>query len=69
MSITQLSRVLDLTLLAPDIQDQVLLLESLDGREPSLSERALRPLARMQVWTDQREAWKAIAERVMNIRS
>jgi DNA invertase Pin-like site-specific DNA recombinase len=37
----RLSQILDLTKLAPDLQEEILFLEAIDGREP-LSERALR---------------------------
>jgi len=38
----RVTQLCDLTLLAPDIQERLLFLESVDGQEP-LSERALRP--------------------------
>jgi hypothetical protein len=42
--------------LAPDIQERVLDLEALDGREP-LTERTLRRLLESLVWEDQRALW------------
>jgi hypothetical protein len=54
-----LTRLLDLTLLAPDIQEEILHLEAVDGREP-LAERALRPVIRLRAWPQQREAWRRI---------
>ncbi len=47
-----------LTLLAPEIQEQLLFLEAVDGVEP-LSERALRPVARALCWEEQRRRWGA----------
>ena len=52
----RLTRLLDLTLLAPDIQEEILFLEAVDGKEP-LSERALREVVRHQSWNDQRRCW------------
>ncbi len=56
----RISQLLDLTLLAPDIQERVLALQALDGREP-LAERALREVVRHEGWTEQRAAWRGAA--------
>ena len=56
----RLTQLLDLTLLAPDIQEEVLHLEAVDGREP-LAERDLHRLARRPAWADQRAAWAALS--------
>ncbi|QRK14224.1 hypothetical protein JQX13_53020 [Archangium violaceum] len=59
----RVTQLLDLLLLAPDLQDQVLHLEAVDGVEP-LSERALRAVAHAGRWVEQRAAWaKLMAER------
>lgn len=55
----RLSKILDLILLAPDIQEEVLHLEAVDGVEP-LAERALHDVARHASWAEQREAWASI---------
>jgi len=52
----RITQLLDLTLLASDIQEAVLELEAIDGVEP-LSERALREVLRHRAWADQRQAW------------
>lgn len=49
----RLTQLMDLTLLAPDIQEQILFLESVDGIEP-MSERELRLATRRAEWTWQR---------------
>ena len=51
---TRITQLLDLTLLAPDIQEQILFAEAVDGIEP-LSERKLRSLARNLNWDKQRQ--------------
>ncbi len=58
MRITQL---LNLTFLAPDIQQEILFMEAVDGREP-LAERALRHVARRENWVEQRRAWLALLD-------
>ncbi len=54
----RVTQLLDLLLLAPDLQDQVLHLEAVDGVE-LLSERVLRAVAHVGTWWDQRAAWRA----------
>ena len=49
----RVSQLCDLLVLAPDIQEQILFLESVDGVEP-LTERALRPLTKEPRWDVQR---------------
>src|SRR5664280_2017417 len=49
----RLSQILDLTNLAPDLQEQILFLEAIDGREV-LTERALRGVIRATAWAEQR---------------
>jgi len=56
MRITQL---LNLTFLAPDIQEEILFMEAVDGREP-LAERDLRALGRYEAWAEQRRAWSGL---------
>lgn len=57
----RLTQLLDLTLLAPDLQEQILDLEAVDGIEP-LSERALRPVVKIEGWEEQREEWQSLPE-------
>ncbi len=52
----RITHLLDLTLLAPDVQEQVLFLEAVDGVQP-LSERALRVVAHVRIWEKQRPAF------------
>ena len=56
----RITQLMDLLLLAPDIQEVVLGLERIDGVEP-LSERALRPIAKLLSWVEQRRLWAKIA--------
>lgn len=52
----RITQLLDLLLLAPDLQDRVLALESLDGVEP-VTERILRVVSHAETWVEQRAAW------------
>ena len=52
----RVTQILDLLLLAPDIQEQLLFAEAVDGVEP-VSERGLREVVRHESWVEQRESW------------
>ncbi len=52
----RVTQLLDLLLLAPDLQVAVLALEAVDGAEP-MSERALRAVAHAGSWVEQRARW------------
>lgn len=51
----RITHLLDVTLLAPDLQLRVLALEAVDGLEP-ISERSLRMVAHGGSWAEQRAA-------------
>ena len=55
----RVTQLMDLTLLAPDIQEQVPFLEAVDGSEP-LGEHTLRAVLRAGMWSEQRAAWHAL---------
>ena len=55
----RVSQLLDLTLLAPDLQEQILFLERVDGVEPT-SERRIREIISRLDWTVQRRSWECI---------
>ena len=55
----RITQLLALVTLAPDIQEEILFIEAIDGNEP-LSARALRPLVAMSSWEAQREAWRTL---------
>ena len=56
----RVTQIMDLTLLAPDIQERILLLESVDGVEP-LYERVVRKFSCHSAWTAQREVWRRLS--------
>jgi len=53
----RLTQLMNLLLLAPDIQEEVLALEFPVGREP-VTERTLRRVLASLCWEDQRAAWE-----------
>lgn len=55
----RISQIMDLLLLAPAIQEEILFLECIPGQQP-VSERALRTLVRKRSWSEQRDAWAEI---------
>lgn len=58
----RVTQLLDLLLLASDVQAAVLALEAVDGSEPMV-ERTLRAVAHAGTWAEQRVAWaEAIKE-------
>jgi hypothetical protein len=57
----RITQLMDLLLLAPDIQDEILHLEVPPGAQP-ISERALRDgVLRSLDWVEQRRRWAALA--------
>lgn len=52
----RVTQLLDLLMLAPDLQEAVLALEAVGGVEP-MAERALRAVAHTGAWCEQRGAW------------
>jgi len=54
----RVSQLLGFCFLAPDIQEQILALEAVDGAEP-MAERALRVVAHAGTWAEQRVAFNA----------
>lgn len=56
----RVSQLLDLLMLAPDLQERILDLEAVDGVEP-LSERALRTVVKIEGWEEQRRVWRSLA--------
>jgi len=53
----RITQIMDLVLLAPDIQEEVLEMEAVDGAEP-MSVRALQAVAGALTWAEQQAAWQ-----------
>jgi hypothetical protein len=58
----RLTQLMNLLLLAPDIQEQILFLpKTMSGRDP-ISERRLRQVTAIVRWDRQRKAWREMRE-------
>jgi hypothetical protein len=56
----RITQIMNLLLLAPDIQEAILdLPRVLEGLDP-VTERVLRPIASVPNWAEQREMWRAL---------
>jgi len=55
----RVSQLLDLTLLAPDIQEEILFTEKASGYD-EVAEHTLRELLRERLWLKQRQMWREI---------
>lgn len=54
----RITQIMDLTMLAPDIQEEVLHLPRVTKGRPPITERQVRAIAKLLYWPQQREAWK-----------
>ncbi len=60
VSRARLTQIMNLTLLAPDIQEQILFLPAVtEGRDP-LKEWQVRPVAAEAMWKDQQRLWPGV---------
>ena len=57
----RMSQILALTLLAPDIQEELLFLPRVTTGKASIHEKMLRPIAAEIDWTRQRAMWQKMA--------
>ena len=55
----RITQIMNLLLLAPDIQEELLFLPPTDGSRATIRERAIRPVAAIIDWGKQRKAWGA----------
>jgi len=56
----RVSQILNLTLLAPDIQEELLFLPRVTAGKPAIHEKLLRPITAEVDWDIQREMWQAL---------
>jgi hypothetical protein len=60
VSRARVTQVMNLLLLAPDIQEDILFLPRIaDGTSSLVAERQLRPIAALVDWAEQRRVWRA----------
>lgn len=60
VSRARLTQIANLTLLAPDIQEEILFLPRIDRGKDVLSLRQLQPIALQADWRKQRKMWEAL---------
>ena len=63
LSRNRVSQVLALLNLAPDLQEQVLFLEVVDGVEPITEKALFERVAKTVSWPEQRAMYEALVER------
>lgn len=59
----RITQMMDLTLLAPDIQEQILIWPRVKGERSAPSEKRVRKIAGIVVWGEQRKAWAGTKHR------
>jgi len=58
VSKARVTQIMNLLLLSPDIQEEILFLPRIiNGKDP-ISERHIRPIAAIACWTEQRKLWE-----------
>jgi hypothetical protein len=57
----RMSQILNLTMLAPDIQEELLFLPRVTAGKPTIHEKMLRPISAEMDWDRQREMWRKIS--------
>ncbi len=60
VSRARITQIVNLTLLAPDIQEAILFLPNIKHGPERISERDLRPMAAEPDWAKQREMWAGL---------
>ncbi len=60
VSRARITQIMDLNMLAPDIQEEILFLPEITKGREILNERMLRSVARHSFWGKQRDLWKAL---------
>ena len=59
MTTGRITQLMSLLWLSPEIQEEVLFLEAIDGREP-VSGQALEKIARIADWSEQQRGWRGV---------
>ncbi|ACY13501.1 hypothetical protein [Haliangium ochraceum] len=61
MTTGRITQIMSLLWLSPEIQEDVLFLKAVDGREP-VSGQALEKIARVVDWGEQRRGWRGVRQ-------
>ena len=63
LTTARITQIMNLLVLAPDIQEEVLFMPPVARGSAPITERDLRPLLKMLVWSEQRERWAVLRAR------
>ncbi len=58
----RLTQIMNLLLLAPDLQEQILNLPRIETGRAPITEREVRVVAQMPNWREQRRSWGLVAD-------
>jgi len=64
----RMTQLMVLTMLAPDLQEELIFLEAVDGLEP-MTERGLREVFAAEEWAEQRQRWAGVKRHAAGERS
>lgn len=62
VSRARLTQIMNLLLLAPDIQEEILLLPLTEATMDPISDRDMRPVVAEPIWDKQRELWRTLRQ-------
>jgi hypothetical protein len=59
LTTARITQIMNLLILAPDIQEEILFMPPVTSGDPPVTEKTLRPVLQTLVWSEQRERWAA----------
>jgi hypothetical protein len=62
LTTARITQIMNLLILAPDIQEEILFLPPVSRGGPPVTEKTLRPVLQTLLWSEQRERWAALRE-------
>jgi hypothetical protein len=62
LTTARITQIMNLLILAPDIQEEILFLPPVSRGGPPVTEKIMRPVLQTLVWSEQRERWAALRE-------
>ena len=60
LTTARITQIMNLLILAPDIQEEILFMPPVTSGDPPVTEKTLRPVLQTLVWSEQRERWAQI---------
>jgi hypothetical protein len=60
LTTARITQIMNLLILAPDIQEEILFMPPVTHGDPPVTEKTLRPVLQTLVWSEQRERWAAL---------